>query len=230
MLLCGGFPGFIYGGGVSNISFGTSGLRGEVKDFSRDVVVRYVHAFLATMRQKYTFDAIDLAIDRRPSSPVIASFCMSAIDDEELGVFYHGIIPTPALAHHSMGGHRPCIMVTGSHIPFEYNGIKFYSPFGEITKSNEAKIVARVESCASSFFKISEKRKCDLSFDAGESYLSRYVSWFGSCFLANKRVGLYQHSAAGRDLTVTVLEAMGADVEVLGRSENFVPVDTEAVS
>lgn len=44
------------------------------------------------------------------------------------------------------------------------------------------------------------------------------------------RVGLYQHSAAGRDLNADILSVLGADVVVLGRSEAFVPVDTEAVS
>ena len=33
-------------------------------------------------------------------------------------------------------------MVTGSHIPFDRNGLKFYRPDGEITKADEAGIVA----------------------------------------------------------------------------------------
>ena len=44
------------------------------------------------------------------------------------------------------------------------------------------------------------------------------------------RIGLYQHSAAGRDLNAHILDELGADVVVLGRSDAFVPVDTEAVS
>ena len=43
------------------------------------------------------------------------------------------------------------------------------------------------------------------------------------------RVGVYQHSAVGRDLLVDLLRALGAEVVALGRSPGFVPVDTEAV-
>ena len=31
----------------------------------------------------------------------------------------------------------PCFMITGSHIPFDRNGLKFYRPDGEISKSDE---------------------------------------------------------------------------------------------
>jgi phosphomannomutase len=42
-------------------------------------------------------------------------------------------------------------------------------------------------------------------------------------------VGVYSHSTVGRDLLIDVLTELGAGVVELGRSENFVPVDTEAV-
>jgi phosphomannomutase len=37
----------------------------------------------------------------------------------------------------------------------------------------------------------------------------------------------YQHSAVGRDLVVEILRALGAEVVAVGRSETFVPIDTE---
>src|SRR6185369_1439038 len=43
------------------------------------------------------------------------------------------------------------------------------------------------------------------------------------------RVGVYQHSAVGRDVLVKILFSLGADTVVLGRSEKFIPVDTEAI-
>ncbi len=47
--------------------------------------------------------------------------------------------------------------------------------------------------------------------------------------LRGLRVGLYEHSAVGRDLLHRILTGLGAGVERLGRSDVFVPVDTEAV-
>jgi phosphomannomutase len=48
--------------------------------------------------------------------------------------------------------------------------------------------------------------------------------------LSGLKVGVYQHSTVARDLIAELLAYFGADVEALGRSEQFIPVDTEAVS
>ncbi len=44
------------------------------------------------------------------------------------------------------------------------------------------------------------------------------------------RVGLYEHSAVGRDINTSILQSLGAEVVSLGRSGEFVPIDTESVS
>jgi len=44
------------------------------------------------------------------------------------------------------------------------------------------------------------------------------------------KIGVYQHSTVARDLLVDVLAHYGAEITALGRSESFIPVDTEAVS
>lgn len=101
----------------SNIAFGTSGARGLVIDFSHDVCAAFTHAFLSVVDDKYNFNKVALAIDNRPSSYEIAQACAYAIKQHGFEVEYHGVIPTPALAHYSMQKNIPCIMVTGSHIP-----------------------------------------------------------------------------------------------------------------
>ena len=52
-----------------------------------------------------------------------------------------GMVPTPVLyfATHHLGA-ASGVMVTGSHIPADRNGLKFYLPGGEIAKSDEAAI------------------------------------------------------------------------------------------
>jgi phosphomannomutase len=47
--------------------------------------------------------------------------------------------------------------------------------------------------------------------------------------LKGLRVGVYQHSAVGRDVLVKILSHLGAEVTPLGRSDKFIPVDTEAI-
>ncbi|MDO6806611.1 phosphomannomutase, partial [Wenyingzhuangia sp. 1_MG-2023] len=53
---------------------------------------------------------------------------------------------------------------------------------------------------------------------------------FAADLLQGKRIGLYEHSAAGRELNADVLRSLGAEVISLGRTDTFVPIDTEAVS
>jgi hypothetical protein len=48
-----------------------------------------------------------------------------------------GRIPTPALAAYGISEAMPTMMVTGSHIPDDRNGIKFNLPSGEILKDDE---------------------------------------------------------------------------------------------
>ncbi len=66
--------------------------------------------------------------------------------------------------------------------------------------------------------------------DAGSEYVRRYTEAFPRGILSGRRILVYQHSAVGRDLLVKVLEDLGAHVTAAGRSDTFVPVDTEAVN
>ena len=42
-------------------------------------------------------------------------------------------------------------------------------------------------------------------------------------------MAVYQHSAVGRDLLADLLQRLGAEVYPCGRSEQFVPIDTENI-
>nr|WP_279310074.1 phosphomannomutase [Kushneria phyllosphaerae] len=210
----------------SNIAFGTSGARGLVQHFTDEVCAAFTIAFLSLMRDQEGASKVAIGFDRRPSSPAMAAACTAAARSMGFEVTDYGILPTPALALQAMTDGVPAIMITGSHIPFDRNGIKFYRPQGEITKQDEQAILEVSAQLPESGSVAREPE----SNEACNRYMARYVEWFEGKPLAGKRVGLYQHSAAGRDLNAQILEALGANVIVLGRSEQFVPVDTEAVS
>ncbi|WP_412851509.1 phosphomannomutase [Ectothiorhodospira shaposhnikovii] len=212
--------------GRSGIAFGTSGARGLVEQFTDEVCAAFATAFLTVMREQGEVECVALGMDRRPSSPAMAAACTAAARALGVRVLDYGILPTPALALQAMADGMPAIMITGSHIPFDRNGIKFYRPEGEITKADEQAILTMTARLPV-FGAVAREPESAL---AVQGYMARYSQWFADQPLAGKRVGLYQHSAAGRDLNRDVLEALGAEVVVLGRSELFVPVDTEAVS
>ncbi|MGX7653032.1 phosphomannomutase [Shewanella putrefaciens] len=210
----------------SHIAFGTSGARGLVTDFTSEVCAAFTHAFVAVLREGFVPKHLALAIDNRPSSYAMAQACAAALIQAGVQPVYYGVIPTPALAFQAMQDNMPCIMVTGSHIPFDRNGLKFYRPEGEITKADELAILAsQVEYDA-----LPELPVLNASSRAAANYCARYSSLFSLDLLAGKRIGIYEHSSAGRDLYSTLFEKLGAEVVSLGRSDQFVPIDTEAVS
>ncbi|AGM44872.1 phosphomannomutase [Aeromonas dhakensis] len=209
----------------SGISFGTSGARGLVVDFTPEVCAAFTHAFVAILRQEFSPKQLALAIDNRPSSYAMAQACAAALLQAGVEPIYYGVIPTPALAYQAMQDNMPCIMVTGSHIPFDRNGLKFYRPDGEITKTDELAILAaEVE-----FDTLPVLPALVASPRAAESYCARYASLFAADMLKGKRIGIYEHSSAGRELYAPLLKSLGAEVVRIERSDQFVPIDTEAV-
>lgn len=209
----------------SGISFGTSGARGLVEQLTDEVCAAFTVGFIESLKGKYTTQRVALSIDRRPSSRQMAAACAGAANALGLQVEYFGVLPTPALALYAMEQGIPAIMITGSHIPFDRNGIKFYRPDGEITKADELEIV-HINSTLPSY-----TPDLPLETNAAElKYIKRYVDYFPAGFLSGKRIGLYEHSAAGRDINTHILQRLGAEVISLGRTDLFVPIDTEAVS
>jgi phosphomannomutase len=208
------------------MKFGTSGLRGLVSDMTDEVCAAYVRAFLAHLSGAGSSASQALiGRDLRPSSPRIAAACLEAIRAAGLTAVDCGVLPTPALALEATERKAPAIMVTGSHIPFDRNGLKFYRSDGEIAKADEAGIVAALERCAAPAATPGALRE---DAAARARYLDRARA-FPASALAGMRIGVYQHSAAGRDLIPAALESLGAEAIPLGRAEGFVPIDTEAV-
>lgn len=212
---------------TSGVSFGTSGTRGLVEHMTNEVCSAYVSAFILVIARSFQFKRIALGMDLRPSSPGIAAACAQAIRAAGFQVDFCGALPTPALALHAQLEQIPAVMVTGSHIPFDRNGIKFYRPDGEISKADELAIESMEIELPHVGVPDTLPIPNALALKASEQ---RYTQFFPAGMLNGKRLGLYEHSSVARDSFRRILEALGAQVVSLGRTEVFVPIDTEAVS
>ncbi|MGZ5615444.1 MAG: phosphomannomutase [Methylobacter sp.] len=211
----------------SGVAFGTSGARGLVSQMTDPVCAAYTLAFLQGLGLAKPGQRIALGMDLRPSSPAIVRACLAGIRQAGCEADFCSVLPTPALALYALAQGMPAIMVTGSHIPFDRNGIKFYRAEGEISKADEAAIAqAEVELQSVS----GDKELPAVNPIALQQYQQRYTSLFAADLLSGWRVGIYEHSSAARDCLRDVLVALGADVIGLGRTDTFVPLDTEAVS
>ncbi|OLY43994.1 phosphomannomutase [Bartonella apis] len=225
---------------TEQLKFGTSGLRGLVSDLTDDIIMHYTCAFLRHLEKigKTSKDAsVIVGYDLRSSSPHIKNVVVKTIEDLGSSVINAGEVPTPALALYSLNSRYPAIMVTGSHIPDDRNGLKFYRPDGEITKQDERGIVNELDKSGKGGH--SEK---DTPYHLDENYQSppvvpdvlelyrkRCLSILPKSALQDMKIGVYQHSSIVRDFLVEVLSALGAKTVAIGRADHFVPVDTEAL-
>lgn|GEM_PF-14299 len=234
------------------LRFGTSGLRGRVEDITDLEAYVNTAGFLGVMLARGVAvpgSPVALGGDLRPSthSPErsIMRAVAQAIRDAGMTVVNLGTLPTPALTLEGLRLGGPSVMVTGSHIPFDRNGIKFNTPSGEVLKSDEAEILAAVARARhleysrpaaqslfddEGWFKPGAADPLPAHVDSGHAhYTARYTDAFAADTLAGLSVVLYEHSAVGRTLLAEVLRALGAEVLPAGRSSTFVPIDTEAL-
>ena len=228
------------------LKFGTSGVRGLVSEMSDRECCLYTLAFLDFLRTQKCPDKVAIAGDRRSSTPRIMNAVSYALKRENVDVVNCGQIPTPALVNYCIQNKIGGIMVTGSHIPDDRNGIKFNVPKGEILKDDESEITRLYNK-----FKLADEAFIgdpeypfnengnlkeanadvtpDVSEEAQSLYIKRYLDFFPQDSLNGMSIVVYEHSAVGRDILVEILSELGADITSVGRSEKFIPVDTEAV-
>ena len=221
----------------SGVKFGTSGARGLVEAMTDRVCYAYTRAFLQYLQglgQLKPSSRVAVAGDLRPSTPrIMAAVCL-AVRDSGLHPVNCGFVPSPPVALYGLQRTIPAIMVTGSHIPDDRNGIKFNKASGEILKADEEGIKQQALSVSRERFgpdgMVSERTDLPVTDEEARlTYRERYLDFFPKQCLAGRRIGLYEHSSVARGLLGEILAGLGAEVVKLGRSEVFVPVDTEAV-
>ncbi len=235
--------------------FGTSGVRALVKDLT-DLEVYCLT--LGTLNYLLSINkihisgipqsglTIPLAGDLRASTERLLQASARAILDAGYQVDYVGRVATPVLSYYALQQGVASLVVTGSHIPVDRNGQKANRCDGEVLKSDEEGITRAVEEIRQREY----QRAAEMSmFDpqgmlrsehgvalprvnpaAEDLYTERYRQVFPREGLAGKRVVFFQYTAVGRDLLPKILENCGAEVLCGGRSDEFFPIDTEAIS
>jgi phosphomannomutase len=217
----------------SGVKFGTSGARGLAVEMTDSVCYAYTQGFLQYLENdgelKKRGESVAIAGDLRPSTGRIMAAVAKAASDMGYSPVNCGRIPSPAVALYGLESAIPAIMVTGSHIPDDRNGIKFNKCTGEILKYDEEQIREQVVDIDESIFGDEGFDLPEENIDARINYVNRYLRTFPGDCLQGKSIGIYQHSAVGRDVLIEIFSGLGANVTPLGFSSTFIPVDTEAI-
>ncbi len=116
--------------------FGTNGIRGI---FSEDFTLEFVHDMTLAIGTYFEKGPVLIGFDGRDSSPVICKIVSSALNSIGIDCNIAGIVPTPCLEFAVKTlGYSGGIMITASHNPPQYNGIKPAAKDGvEISREDE---------------------------------------------------------------------------------------------
>lgn len=124
-----------------SIFFGTDGLRGIVnKDLNNDVAYKCGNS----LSRLCPGGKVVIGRDTRTTGPFLVSSISAGLMDGGVDVVDAGILPTAAIAYLTKHeGFDYGIMITASHNPSEYNGIKIFSKKGEKLDPSEEELVER---------------------------------------------------------------------------------------
>lgn len=154
--------------------FGTSGIRGDAEKFFTEQCCFDIGRTFAIYLEKLLIKgSIAIGMDPRESSERIKYDVARGICFENRNVFDEGLAPSPAMNYiliidDTIAG---SIMITGSHIRPDFNGIKFFIGQSEILKEQEREI-------ENIYVSIKDSVSCK---DKGEVTISR-----------NRAIDLYQ--------------------------------------
>ena len=115
------------------IIFGTDGWRGLLNsEINEETIALVAQAFADYNLQKFSQPSIAIGFDGRRNSEKFAKIFAETLSGNNIKVFLSDrIIPTPALSlyvkHNNLNSG---VMITASHNPPEYNGVKFKAHYG----------------------------------------------------------------------------------------------------
>lgn len=113
--------------------FGTTGIRGTANDFlTPEFCSNIACVFGNYAKERFNAKNVVVGMDPRTSSDMIKHAVISGLISAGCDVYDSGIAPTPAIQYAVKENYKfdVGVMITGSHIPANRNGIKFFIPDG----------------------------------------------------------------------------------------------------
>jgi phosphoglucosamine mutase len=184
--------------------FGTDGVRGVVgKDLTPELVERLGKASTLWSKRGRVF----IGRDTRASGPELEEAFARGVVAAGGNAVVAGVLPTPAVALLALDLGA---VVSASHNPPEYNGVKFFDRDGQkLTDADEEAIEALLDEPACGGGEI------DRVGVATDSYLEHIVERFGSD-LTGLRIGVDCANGAYSGIAPKAFAQLGADVTTIG--------------
>ena len=195
--------------------FGTDGVRGKYnEDLTYELAYKIGYALGKALKEE---GPILIGRDTRLSGPLILEALTRGLNSIDKEVVYLGICPTPAIPflirkHKFSSG----VMISASHNPPEYNGIKIFDSYGNKLKATKEKeIEIYLNEMDDLDLNISIKKSCYFKFELLDSYIDSLKRSIEPDNLKGLTIILDACYGSATSCSEKVFKSLGAKVEVI---------------
>jgi len=220
---------FIFGGGLMKKLFGTDGIRGVInEELTPELAMKLGNAIGRYYLGKY--NRFIIAKDTRNSGDLLESAMAAGAASAGMNVEFAGVIPTPALAYITKKEQTLGAVISASHNPAVYNGIKVLAKGMKISDEDEVEIENLIIDTPyhyTVYSGVGKTRRVD-------HYKDEYVDYVVSLY-KNQRLpkdGIVVDGANGSISTVIsmVYESLGIGAELRGIDPNGLNINDQCGS
>jgi len=195
--------------------FGTDGIRGRFNEkITYSLAYKVGYALGSTLEKK---NPILIGRDTRISGDILLQAITQGINESGKKFINLGICPTPAIPflikqeNLSSG-----VMISASHNPPEYNGIKIFDHNGQkITKNFESKIQKIIEESKQNISIPTKVVSLKTNKDLMDTYIKSLIQTMGGESLSGLRIILDTCYGSATTCAKKVFQNLGADVRVI---------------
>ncbi|MBQ7095549.1 MAG: phosphoglucosamine mutase [Clostridia bacterium] len=205
--------------------FGTDGIRGIVnKALTPDLAFRCGAACGYLLKKEYTNCKVIIGSDTRASKDMLMGALVSGFTYSGVHVEHIGVLPTPALAFliDRMGA-QAGVMISASHNPYQYNGIKILTKGGiKLPDAKEDEIETLLDP-----FEIKPAEKCgQFSYNLkAKDFYCEHIKQACEEELDEYRVILDCSNGAASETAHRIFEELGIDARIYHDKPNGININ-----
>lgn len=198
---------------------------GEAVNLTEDAVYALSGAFGIWLKAHTGLQnpRVSVGRDSRLSGPQIAEWCIAGLNSRGISCTDFQLASTPAMFMSTVLGDQPydgAVMITASHLPFQKNGLKFFTKDGGLESEEIAELIAIAENIATDG---GEEHPAVVNTE--EDFISVYAAHLCDVVRTAVNAADYEHplkglkiivdagNGAGGFFAAKVLEPLGADTE-----------------
>ena len=207
--------------------FGTDGIRGIAGEMlSAGLCVRVGMALGEVIRRRGDVPLALIAEDTRESSDALCAAIASGLAASGVDVYILGVISTPAVAYLTRTLSASAgVMISASHNPYEYNGIKIFGSDGKKLSDEDEELIEELTDEGAPLGKPEKFGKICVKRELSSLYTD-YIKGTYGVSLSGMKIAIDSANGAAHSAAVEVFSSLSAELFTLpdipnGRNVNL---------